>query len=955
MNFRDPRLPLPERVADLRRQLTLAERISLLHQHQPPIARLDVGGFRTGTEALHGLAWLGEATVFPQAVGLGASWDPDLVRRVGAAVGDEVRASHHKDPSRAGLNVWAPVVNPLRDPRWGRNEEGYSEDAWLTGLLGQAYAQGLRGDHPTLLKTAPTLKHFLGYNNENDRCTSSSNLGPRVLHEYELPAYRPALAGGAAVAVMASYNLVNGRPAHVTPLINDELRTWTEDEILLVSDAYAPSNLADPDQQAYFPDHATSHAAALRAGVDSFTDADDRSHVTVERITEALERGLLTEADIDRAVDRALTVRMRLGEFDPVGSNPFAQITPETIDESAHRRLAREAARKSMVLLKQECQLLPLNAESTGRVAVIGPLGDQLMTDWYSGTLPYQVTARDGLVARLGPDRVDFVEGADRVALALADGGFLCAGPTAGALTRGEADPHGFDVFDWGSHPGRGGHPGSVLALRAVANGAHVTVRDNVLVNDAPGPNGWEVHETFRLVEHADGTLSLHHELSRSYLAFAADGTAVVGADAEHAARVVPRLLRSGAEQAALVAAEADAVIVVLGNHPLVNGRETEDRENLFLPPAADALLRAVYAANQHTALVLTSSYPYAITWADVHLPAIIWSSHGGQEFGHALADVLFGDEDAAGRLPQTWYRSHCELPDLFDYDIITNDATYLYYRGTPLYPLGHGLSWAEFEYGAVTLHSGDGAADTVEPDAVISVRVEVANVGERPGEEVVQLYTHQQRSRVKQPLRQLRGFARVRLAPGERAVVDIPLRVSELAFWDVTTGRPVVEAARHKVMVGRSATDIRGCATLTVRGERIGPRRPRPVDGGAAALRAVDHDEACGIALVDTSPERGDSISAVHAGGWVSFGPTDLSGRTGVAVGVAGASGRVVLRADDPLDGDVLAEVLAPGSGRYAYTPLACTLAAPAQAGPVDLYLVCDAPGIIVDELLFS
>ncbi|GIF97514.1 glycoside hydrolase family 3 protein [Catellatospora citrea] len=959
MNFRDPSSPVPDRVADLLGRLTLPEKIALLHQHQPPVPRLSVGAFRTGTEALHGLAWLGEATVFPQAVGLGASWDPDLVRRVGSAVGDEVRASHHKDPSGAGLNVWAPVVNPLRDPRWGRNEEGYSEDAWLTGLMGQAYARGLRGDHPVYLKTAPTLKHFLGYNNENDRCVSSSNLGPRVLHEYELPAYRPAIESGAAVAVMASYNLVNGRPAHVSPHLADDLRSWTGDEVLVVSDAYAPSNLADPAQQAYFPDHATSHAASLKAGVDSFTDADANSHVTIGRLTEALERGLITEADVDAAVRRVLTIRMRLGEFDPAEANPFTDLDPDTVNCPAHQALAREAATRSIVLLKQECRLLPFDRTQVRRVAVVGPLGDQLMADWYSGTLPYQVTARAGLAARLGADQVTFAEGTDRVALRLVGGGYLAVADPAGArgasadgteaaaaeaapVRRAFADPHGFDVFDWGSHPGPAGHHGtSVLALRSAANGRHLTVRDNLLVADAPGPHGWDVHETFRLVERADGTLSLHHELTRSYLVVGEDGVAAVGATFEQASRLQVEVRHSGAEQAAAVAAQADAVVVVLGNHPLVNGRETEDRENLSLPPAQEALLRAVYAANPRTALVLTSSYPYAISWADVHLPAVLWSSHGGQEFGHALADVLFGDAEPAGRLPQTWYRSHCELPDLYDYDIITSDATYLYYRGTPLYPFGHGLSWGEFEYGAVGLDT-----DAIDADGTVTVTVEVANVGQRPGEEVVQLYTHQQRSRVKQPLRRLRGFRRVRLEPGERAVVSIELAAADLSFWDVTTGRPVVEAARHKVMVGRSATDIRGCATLTVRGERIGARRL------PGLLRAIDHDEACAVVLVDAAPERGDAVRATDAGAWLSFGATDLTGCDEVVFAVAGGAGRVALMADDPLDGEVLAEAVGAGAGRYAYQKISCPLS---TSGRTDLYLVYDAPGIIVSELAFS
>ncbi|MEE2046555.1 glycoside hydrolase family 3 N-terminal domain-containing protein, partial [Nocardiopsis tropica] len=308
---RDPGLPDELRLDDLLSRLTTDEKIGLLHQHQAPVERVGLGPFRTGTEALHGLAWLGPATVYPQALGLASAWDPDLLRRVGEATADAVLASLDRG---AGRNVWAPVVNPLRDPRWGRNEEGYSEDPWLTGLLATAHARGLAGNGARL-RTAPTLKHFLGYNNEEDRCVTSSDLPPRVLREYELPAFLPALEDGAAVAVMPSYNLVNGRPAHLSPLIGEILRPAAPDHVLVVSDAYAPANLAG--LQAFHPDPPTAYAHALRAGVDSLTQDDDRPDGPLGHVREALRRGLLTEADIDRAARRVLSSRLRLGEFDP--------------------------------------------------------------------------------------------------------------------------------------------------------------------------------------------------------------------------------------------------------------------------------------------------------------------------------------------------------------------------------------------------------------------------------------------------------------------------------------------------------------------------------------------------------------------------------------------------------------------------------------------------------------
>jgi len=909
--FREPDAPLADRVEDLLSRLTLAEKIAMLHQHQPAIDRLGVAAFTTGTEALHGLAWLGQATVFPQAIGLATSWNLDLVRRVGAATGDEVRGLHHKDPARCGLNVWAPVVNPLRDPRWGRNEEGYAEDPYLTGLVGDAYARGLAGDHPRVLRTAPTLKHFLGYNNETDRCVTSSNLGPRVLREYELPAFRPAVERGSAVAVMASYNLVNGRPAHVSPYINDELRSWSIREILVVSDAYAPSNLADPRQQAWFADHAESHAAALLAGIDSFTDLGDRSEVTIERITEALRRELIAEADVDRAVRRALTVRFRLGEFDPVGADPYASVTPDVINCPAHQELARSAARESITLLKSECCLLPLDPRRHRTVAVVGSHAGACFTDWYSGSLPYACTARDGLAEVFGAENVLHAEGVDRVALRLGDR-YLAADAHGVRLTDTTC---GFDVFDWGN---------GVVTLRSSVNGMFLRAEPDEsgfrLVASSAGPSEWAVREMFRLDRRPDGTVALRAHSSPGNPDPGAV-TAQLGLG-PRAARFRLETLVDGVAYAADVASAADAVVVVLGNHPLINGRETEDRTDLKLPPAYDRLLREVFAANRATALVLVSSYPYEIGWADAHLSAVLWMSHGGQELGHALADVLTGAADPGGRLTQTWYRSACELPDLLDYDIITNDATYQYYRGNPLYPFGHGLSYTTFDYSNLDIsHTCAAPGDTV------TVTAWVTNTGSRAGSEVVQLYTHQQLSRVKQPLRQLRAFSKIALEPGESALVTFAVDVDDLRFWDITSNRFVVETARHKIMVGRSSSDIRLTGTLPVRGARIGPRRAldRPI-------AAADHDEYSGIVLVASpDPVRGDAVRATEDGAWCCLAGIDL---TGVAeVTVEGDGAPVSLRLDDPYAGRDLAVVPPGGSAATA-----------GGDGVHDLYLVMNA-----------
>ena len=922
--FRDPARSLRERLDDLLGRLTTGEKLALLHQHQAPVQRLGLDSFRTGTEALHGVAWLGPATVFPQAVGLATTWNPDLVRAVGSAVGDEVRVFHHKDPAGVGLNVWAPVVNPLRDPRWGRNEEGYAEDPWLSGVIATAYGHGLTGDDPRHLKTAPTLKHFLAYNNETDRCTTSSNLPPRVLHDYELPAFRAPIEAGAAVAVMPSYNLVNGRPAHLSPLINDVLREWTTDDLLVVSDAYAPGNLFG--LQRYYPDGPTAYAAALKAGVDSFTQDDTNTGPTIETLSEAIERGLLTEAEIDTAVRHALAIRIRLGEFDPAELDPYRTLEPDLVNCPAHRGLAQEAARQSIVLLKHECHVLPLNASAIKRLAVVGPLANTLSEDWYAGTMPYQITALDGIVERLGAERVEYCEGVDRITLRVVGStSYLSIGADAVLRTDGEADE--FDLFDWG---------GDAWALRSVRNGRHLTVTDDgELVADQPGPNGWEVKQTFRLVRTAEAVQVLHLNSGR-FLHVDATGTVTLQ---DSATSFEVEVLRDGAAQAAEAAARADAAIVVVGNHPMVNGRETEDRADLELPGAQDRMIRAVHAANSRTVLVMTSSYPFAVGWAQQNLPALLWSAHGGQEYGRALADVLFGDADPAGRLTQTWYHSAADLPDLLDYDIIATDATYLYYRGMPLYPFGHGLSYTTFTYGDLRLSS-----PSIPADGSLDVVFTVTNSGDRAGSEVAQLYTHQQRSRVKQPLRQLRGFQRLTLLPGESTEVELTIAAADLGFWDATRDRRCVETARHSIMVGRSCTDVRLVGTVDVLGERIPPR-------SIAGLNATSFDEYSAITLTTASRDHGDAVISLEPGAWLAFDDVALDpGQTSYKVSVANRGSdpeTIELRLDDPLRGELLGTVRVPPADEL--TRIACELAA--SNGVHTLYVVFSAADVVVES----
>ncbi|MBV7698057.1 glycoside hydrolase family 3 C-terminal domain-containing protein [Streptomyces sp. TRM70350] len=905
--FRDPRLPFAKRIDDLLSRLTLDEKVAFLHQFAPAVERLGVQAFRTGQEALHGVAWMGPATVFPQAVGLGATWNPDLVRRVGEAVSQEVRAMRARD-ERVGLNVWSPTVNLLRHPLWGRNEEGYSEDPKLTSAIATAYTHGLRGDHPTYWRTAPVLKHWLAHNNETDRSTASSSVRPRVLHEYDLRAFRESVEAGAVAGVMPAYNLVNGRPNHLSPYLREQLRTWTDEDLLVCSDAGAPSNLVDSEH--YFDTHEEATAAALLAGVDSFTDHGTDSSQIVARVRGALEEGLVTEADIDAAVRRQLSVRFRLGEFDGY-EEAGAFDTPE------HRALAREAAEQAVVLLRND-GVLPL-AQDT-RIAVVGLLADECKLDWYSGTLLHRSTPLEGLYERFGADRVEFAEGVDRVRLRTSAGTFLhvpaaeaadevrgAEGALDPALLAGRTDlpPLTTDatgtelaLIDWGE---------GVLTLRA-PDGRYLSVAEDGYVRaSADQPGGWVVQETFHLEPHENGHLLRHLGTGR-HVCVAADGVKVAEENPE-IFEVVH--VERGEEAVARAAAGADVVVVVAGNDPHINGRETEDRTTLRLPEHQERLLRAARAANPRTVLALVSAYPYAIDTTP--LPAVLWTAHGGQAAGTALARVLAGDVSPAGRLPQTWYADDADLPDLLDYDVIGSRQTYLYFEGTPLFPFGHGLSYTSFSYADV--------AARVEGEAV-HVSFTVTNTGDMTADEVTQVYGHAADPSVVRPRRELLDHRRVTLRPGasEELTFRIPLR--SLSVWDVAHGRWRLEPGAYDILIGASSEDIRLRTTVTLDGE---PATPRAVV--RRGLEAADFDEQSGTEIVDRTKTSGDAVTPVDGGsGELVYRACDFgTGVTEVTVQVAG-EGRVELSLDG---GATLATVTlgTPTPGPYDYTTVSADI----------------------------
>ena len=881
--FRDPSLPFADRAEDLIGRLSTDEKIAMLHQHSPAVPRLGIAGFCTGTEGVHGASWRDHAgtgavlpaTVFPQPVGLAASWDLDLAEQVGRGVAREIRALHAMDPL-ISLNVWAPVVNLLRDPRWGRNEEGYSEDPLLSAAMGTAFCRGLTGDTPgQYLLTAPTLKHFLGYNNEDHRDLTSSMLRERVLYEYDLPPFEEPIKAGLATGVMPSYNLVNGHPAHVSPLLR-LIRGWTDDELLISSDAWAPSNLVRTEH--YFDDHPQAHAAALRAGLDSFTDQDADGAFTAAQVTEALRRELVTMAEVDRAVRRKLLIRLRLGEFDPDGG-PYAAAA--AIDTPEHRDLSRTAAGQSMVLLKNDDDLLPIPPGQA--IAVLGPLADCLYQDWYSPALPYQVTIAGGLKDTAAAITLD--EAADRVRTDLGD----------------------FDVFDWGE---------DIITLRHAGTGKYLTVTPaGELAATADRPAGWTVRETFHRATLPGGSVLLRSTATQNTYRLRWD------------------VRTDGIRDAVAKARGADVAVVVVGNDPLIGGREGRDRTSLALPPSMSRLVREVTAANPRTVLVIMSSYPYLTPDS----PAIVWTCHAGQETGHALADLLTGRDAPQGRLPQTWYASDSDLPGPLDYDIIKAGWTYQYAAAEPRFPFGHGLTYTTFDYGDLRLGNGVAVLD-------------VSNTGVRAGTEVVQLYARY--AGTDRPRRRLCGFARVTLAPGETRAVEIPLPPRRLALWDVAAGQLTVPPGEIEILAGASSADIRQTATLTVPGAA-----PAPRDLVRQAAAAFDDYE--NIVLVDTSR---DSASRDSASDWDSrdaVTPANLADRSWLLFRNVLFSERTVVLTSrvscaDPVGGRIeawrtggefLGVVTVPSTGGwYTWTEVSAPLA-PVAASTGDLCLVLHGP----------
>lgn len=802
----DTSLSARERIGWLLENMTVEEKLAWLCGGWADLPRLGVPGFGVGGEAAHGVQARNDqgphprpadiTTSFPQPIGMSATWHPELLREAGEVTGVEARVLHRRHKGR-GLCRWAPTVDLERDPRWGRNEEAYGEDPFLTGEMAAAYVRGMRGDDPHYIRVAATLKHFYANNTERGRAWKNASIDPRNRYELYLEPFRRVIQKGGAEAVMTAYNRICGTMG----ILNPEVQKILKDQYGLqhaVGDGGAMGLVANEAHAC--GTHAETLAAALHAGVDSMSDSPA---LVGPAAREAWELGLITEGDLDRAISNVMHTKLRLGLYDAEPRNPYDNVTEADLCSERHREICRRVSREAMVLLKND-GFLPLDPGAD--IALIGPWADRWEQDWYGGEPPMRLTLRQGMDELRGATAC--LDGCDRITLAVE--GKPLGLDAEGQLCVADA-PEAFILEDWGE--------GS-FALRSVTNGLYL----NLHREKDDGPHAiransracfsWFVTELFRMEPLPGGACRLVTRFDVP-VSLTAEGLAVADASAP-AAPVTVTVAEDGIAAACALTEKASCVVLALGCHPMMNAKEEIDRTTIALPPRQQALLRAVTEANPRTALVLVSNYPYAF---DASQPAaILWSASGAQDLGAALAETLLGVSAPAGRLNQTWYISDDQLPDIDDYDIIRGKRTYRYFDGPVLFPFGHGLTYSAFAYSDLTL---DWARE-----GVIRVGFTVRNTGGRVSDEVAQVYATAPASRVKKPLRQLVGFRRLTaVQPGESRRVEVEVPAEELRFYDVISRSLMVEAGVYAFAVGGSSANAALTAELPVPGDRPGAR----------------------------------------------------------------------------------------------------------------------------------
>jgi len=836
--YLNPRLPVERRVNDLVGRMTLEEKVSQMMNKSAAIERLKVPAYDWWNEALHGVAYAGVATVFPQAIGLGATWNPDLVKKVAGVISDEARAKYNEAIKRDfrkrfyGLSFWSPNINIFRDPRWGRGQETYGEDPYLTSRLGVAFVKGMQGDDPRYLKVIATPKHYAVHSGpESERHTFDARAFERDFRETYLAAFRAAIVEGKADSIMCAYNSINGEPAcankrMMTDILRHEwgFKGYVVSDCDAIADIYKKHHFAKTEEEGV--------ALAVKAGTDLTCGYEYKALIP------AVKQGLINESEIDQSVKRLFGARFRLGMFDPPEMVPYSRIPFSANDSQANRQMALQAARESIVLLKNENNILPLKKE-VKTIAVIGPNADSLevLLGNYNGVPSKWVTPLEGIKRKVS----DSTKVLDALGTTLTSEVFVPV-PSSALFSSESASAHGLkgeyfnnkDLqgapvvtrideqinFNWFTGSPVAQLPtdnfsarwtgkivptvsGTYLLGARADDGVRIYIDDKLLVDDWRDNGAKTVTKPIEL--ESGRAYKIRIEYYDRY------------ASAE--ARLIwtpPQLAKTLRDEAIEKAKQADVVVMALGLAPTLEGEEMEvktegfrggDRTNLNLPKVQEELLEAVAATGKPVVLVLLNGSALAINWANDHVAAIVEAWYPGEEGGAALADVLFGDYNPGGRLPVTFYKSVDQLPPFSDYNM--QGKTYRFFKGEPLYPFGYGLSYTHFKYGNLKLSSKN-----LKPGDNVQISVEVQNVGKTGGDEVVQLYLTDTAASVPVPLRSLKGIQRIYLKAGEKRRVAFTLTPRDLTLID-NSGKRVLEPGEFTISIGGKQPDFHGKADV--------------------------------------------------------------------------------------------------------------------------------------------
>ncbi|MDR1746548.1 MAG: glycoside hydrolase family 3 C-terminal domain-containing protein [Tannerella sp.] len=843
--YENPDADIDRRVEDLVARMTVREKISLLQEKAPAIERLGVVKYDHGNEALHGVVRPGRFTVFPQSIGLAATWNPALIQTVGDAVSTEARARWNELEYGALQNnrytdllaFWSPTVNMARDPRWGRTPETYGEDPCLASQIGVAYVKGLQGDDPRYLKVVSTPKHFVANNEEHNRFSCKVEAPEYVLRNYYLRAFQALITEGRAQAIMTAYPAINGIPCTANQwLLQTVLRKEWGFQGYVVSDCGAVEHIFDSHH--FAPDRETAAIDALRAGLDL-----ECGDCMADNLYAALEKGLVTENDIDAAAGHVLRARFKLGMMDHPDLVPWNRIPANAVGSAENRQLALEAARQSLVLLKNN-GILPLNPNKIKSIAVLGINASQPEYGDYSGLpLNEPVSPLEGIVSRLGKKvKINTMQ-------------------WTGNLSQHEIIPPQFLFHRDADGRLQPGLEAEFFADHSFKSSFSKTVDPQVNLDPINQPPNPKVPTTDNLSVKWKGVLkpavSGEYELGaikNGCMKVFIDGekrfdncnmdrgtytrkiTLEAGREYELAVEYAnfdgnyftqmqkikpvtyaallwksPSLKQKGlyAREKA-IAASSDAAIVVMGINKTIE-MEGRDRKSIQLPDDQQTFIREIFRANPRTILVLVAGSQLSVRWEDQNLPAILNAWYPGEQGGTAIAEAIFGDFSPAGRLPLTYYESLDELPDFSDYQV-TNGRTYMYFQGRTVYPFGYGLSYTQFAYGQPAVDKPE-----IERGDTLTVSIDITNTGRMDGDEVVQLYLKSPATRAENPVRQLKGFRRVGIKKGETAQLSFTLDRDALSYWN-SDNRYVVEPGEYEIQIGASSADIRQTAKFMVK-----------------------------------------------------------------------------------------------------------------------------------------